>query len=122
MDVAALPGSLGKYASHDNFDREQVAVTRITYTRWRGNGHRNGPPTPRVATDLATQLVGTGWLTEGMAWDDQAKNPAGSSLSGTVRDASGRKQRFTKPLLAQRCTVLVCYCATYGHLASCQGA
>ena len=35
-----------------------------------------------------------------MAWDDQAKIPTGSILSATARDASGREQRFTKPLLA----------------------
>ena len=65
------------------------------------------------ATDLATQLPGTGWLTTGMAWDDQAKNPAGSSLNGTAWDSSGRKQRFTKPLLAgQTCdgsSLLLCH-------------
>ena len=49
---------------------------------------------------LATQLSGTGWLTGGMGWDDQAKNPTGSILSATARDASGGEQRFTKPLLA----------------------
>jgi hypothetical protein len=62
-----------------------------------------------LATDLATQLLGTGWLTEG---NDQAKNPAGSSLNNTAWDYSGRKQRFTKPLLAQRCdglSLLLCH-------------
>ena len=29
-----------------------------------------------LATDLATQLLGTGWLTEGMAWDDHASTVA----------------------------------------------
>jgi hypothetical protein len=64
------------------------------------------------ATELATQLPGTGCLTEGMGRDDQAKNPAGSSLSGTARDASGSSQRFTKTQLAQRCdglSLLLCH-------------
>ena len=54
---------------------------RLAAGKRRVNGHR-----------LSTQLPGTGGLTEGMAWDDQAKNPAGSRLSGTARDTSGRSQ------------------------------
>ena len=62
------------------------------------------------------------WLTGGMAWDDQAKNPNRSSLSGTARDASGREQRFTKPLLlVRRAAVLVCYVPRRATSASCHG-
>ena len=76
-----------------------------------------------MATDLATQLLGTGWLTEGMTWDDHAKNPAGSSLSGTAWDGSGCSQRFTKPLLAgQTCGGLsLLHVLPAATSASCQG-
>ena len=74
--------------------RQQTPCCTFSYRSWRPESAK------LMATDLATQLLGTGWLTEGMAWDDQAKNPAGSRLSGTARDTSGRSQRFTKPLLA----------------------
>ena len=80
-----------------------------------------GQKAPVLATDLATQLLGTGWLTEGRSWDDQAKNPAGSSLNNTAWDYSGRKQRFTKPLLAQRCdglSLLLCHVRPPPHRVS----
>ena len=79
--------------------------------------------TALVATDLATQSPGTGWPTIGMGRDDQAKksNPIkpqrhGLGCLGTpaalYKTAAGSEVR----------TVLVCYCATYGHLASCRRA
>jgi hypothetical protein len=53
-----------------------------------------------VATDLATQLLGTGWLTGGMGWDDQAGKSNLIKPQRHSEDVSGRWQRFTKPLLA----------------------
>ena len=52
-----------------------------------------------VATDLATQLSGARWLSEGSAGTARRRSPNRSGLGGTARDASGREQRFTKPLL-----------------------
>ena len=87
-------------------------MTRITYTRWQGNGYRNGHQLSRVATDLATQFLGTGRQPEGWGGTTSRKNPTGSILTGTAWDGSGRSQRFTKPLLAQRCdglSLLLCH-------------
>ena len=102
---------------HDGKGLTPAAVVTVMVTNFLAL-----PRAALVATDLATQLPGTGWLTGGIVCNDQAKNLAGSSLSGIACDASGRPQRFTNRCWLRGATVLVCYCVTYGHLSIVSGS
>ena len=63
MDVAALPAPSAIICRHNNFDWEQVAVTRITHTQWQDDGHRNGhhPPPPRWSSKTPEKEEAPAW-------------------------------------------------------------
>ena len=97
--------TLGPYQFH-----HYVVGASWRRRRWDGGGGREGTflllhvagpnvSLARLATDLATEFPGTGWLSEELAGTSGRKNADRSSLIDMNRNGLGCQQRFTKPLL-----------------------